>query len=628
MTSKGATASCANSYFESSFYKAFTSEPDTSWVEGGACSVYTHGDAPPLDPVLTGAFKYKVSNFDEKYGGFGNAPKFPKACSVYAHGDAPSLDPVLTGAFKYKVSNFDEKYGGFGNAPKFPKACDLEFLIYHFCWTKIDSERELCRHMLDVTLDAMSRGGIHDHIGKGFHRYSVDEEWHVPHFEKMLYDQAQLLGIYAEASHVCGDKYKNVVEDIAQYMNDCLSHEEGGFYAAEDADSLPTPESTEKKEGAFCVWQRCQDPHGELQNQNVLRMKRSHDYYENRFGIPTDVLSEGINKAKATLARVRYQRPPPHLDSKMVTAWQGLSISGLSKVWRNYFYHIFSNELSVFKAAIALQRPAHVERAVKTVEFVKKHLMDENGHLLRAAYRGEDGSVQNTASPVYAFSDDYAFLIQGLLDLYQVKPDIEFLKLAERLQTDMDSKFWDTETESGYFIGSEQGDVKVRVMEDQDGAEPCANSVAVGNLIRLYDYFEDTECKRKAEKIVAASSSRLIKYPFILTKMISGYHRMVKGSTEDSKFWDMETESGYFIGSEQGDVKVRVMEDQDGAEPCANSVAVGNLIRLYDYFEDTECKRKAEKIVAASSSRLIKFVFLLFFWPARHLQISAGIRSF
>ncbi|EPB66653.1 hypothetical protein ANCCEY_14256 [Ancylostoma ceylanicum] len=181
--------------------------------------------------------------------------------SVYTHGDAPPLDPVLTGAFKYKVSNFDEKYAGFGNAPKFPKACDLEFLIYHFCWTKIDSERELCRHMLDVTLDAMSRGGIHDHIGK-------------------------------------------------------------------------------------------------------------------------------------------------------------------------------------------------------------------------------------------------------------------------------DSKFWDTETESGYFIGSEQGDVKVRVMEDQDGAEPCANSVAVGNLIRLYDYFEDTECKRKAEKIVAASSSRLIKYPFILTKMISGYHRMVKGSTE------------------------------------------------------------------------------------------------
>ncbi|EPB66935.1 hypothetical protein ANCCEY_13976 [Ancylostoma ceylanicum] len=240
--------------------------------------------------------------------------------SVYTHGDAPPLDPVLTGAFKYKVSNFDEKFGGFGNAPKFPKACDLEFLIYHFCWTKIDSERELCRHMLDVTLDAMSRGGIHDHIGKGFHRYSVDEEWHVPHFEKMLYDQAQLLGVYADACHVCGDKYKHVVEDIAQYMDDCLSHE--------------------------------------------------------------------------------------------------------------------------------------------------------------------------------------------------------------------DSKFWDTETESGYFIGSEQGDVKVRVMEDQDGAEPCANSVAVGNLIRLYDYFEDTECKRKAEKIVAASSSRLIKYPFILTKMISGYHRMVKGSTE------------------------------------------------------------------------------------------------
>ncbi|KHJ80471.1 hypothetical protein OESDEN_19853, partial [Oesophagostomum dentatum] len=400
-----------------------------------------------------------------------------KKGSTYTHGDAPPLDPVITGAFKHKASNFDEKYGGFGSAPKFPKACDLEFLINHLCWTKVDSERELCRHMLEITLDAMDRGGIHDHIGKGFHRYSVDEEWHVPHFEKMLYDQSQLLGVYADAALVLGDKYKHVVEDIAQYMEECLSHPEGGFYAAEDADSLPTGESTEKKEGAFCVWEKSQveellkdqkigdhdaaevfceyfdieedgnvcatkDPHGELQHQNVLRIRRPQDYYESKFGVTADVLSEGINRAKAILAETRSHRPRPHLDSKMVTAWQGLAITGLAK------------------AAAALQRPAYVERAVKTVEFVKKYLIHQDGHLLRAAYRGEDGSVQNTANPVCAFSDDYAFLIQGLLDIYQVKTDLEFLKLADKLQREMDEKFWDTETESGYFIGSEQGDVK------------------------------------------------------------------------------------------------------------------------------------------------------------------------
>ncbi|KAK6732775.1 hypothetical protein RB195_016879 [Necator americanus] len=526
--------------------------PDLDPITGGTYF-------PPHDSVgsmgLTSVLRLVTENWSDRrtreaMGGQGKMiTDALKKGYVYTHGDAPPLDPVLAGAFKYKTSNFDEKYGGFGNAPKFPKACDLEYLIYHLCWSKVDSERELCRHMLDVTLDAMDRGGIHDHIGKGFHRYSVDEEWHVPHFEKMLYDQAQLLGVYADACRVCGDKYKHVVKDIAEYMEECLSHEEGGFYAAEDADSLPTADSTEKKEGAYFVWERSQveellkdqkigdhpagevfceyfniekdgnvssskDPHGELVHKNVLRMKRSHDYYENRFAVSSDVLSEGISRAKATLAEFRSHRPRPHLDSKMVTAWQGLAISGLSK------------------AAVALQLPAYIERAVKTVEFVKKYLMDEDGQLLRAAYRGEDGSVQNTSAPVPAFSDDYAFLIQGLLDLYQVKPDLELLKLAERLQDDMDSKFWDTETESGYYIGSDQGDVKVRVMEDQDGAEPCANSVAVGNLVRLYDYFEATEYKRKAEKIVAASSSRLIKYPFILTKMISGYHRMVKGSAE------------------------------------------------------------------------------------------------
>uniref|UniRef100_A0A8L8Q486 Thioredox_DsbH domain-containing protein n=1 Tax=Heligmosomoides polygyrus TaxID=6339 RepID=A0A8L8Q486_HELPZ len=419
------------------------------------------------------------------------------------------------GAFKYKQTSFDEVYGGFGNAPKFPKACDLEFLINHYCWTKQDAERNVCSHMLEATLDGMARGGIHDHVGKGFHRYSVDEEWHVPHFEKMLYDQTQLLGIYADHCRVFGKKFCHVVEDIAEYMEQCLSHKEGGFYAAEDADSLPTLESREKREGAFCVWEMneikellkdvkvdgkdgvdvfCQyfdvkeegnvesfrDPHGELRGRNVLRMKQSHEEFAEELGVSSDELSTFISKAKSLLADVRSKRPPPHLDSKMVCAWQGLAITGL------------------VKASLALSRPQYTERAVKTVEFVKKYLMDEHGQLLRSAYRGEDGSVENTGHPIHAFSDDYAMLIQGLLDLYQVTADLEYLKLAERLQNDMVSK------ESGYFIANEHGDVKVRVMEDQDGAEPCANSIAVGNLIRLYDYLETSEFKRKAEKILQA----------------------------------------------------------------------------------------------------------------------------
>ncbi|PIO61963.1 hypothetical protein TELCIR_16498 [Teladorsagia circumcincta] len=310
--------------------------------------------------------------------------------------------------------------------------------------------------MLDATLDGMSKGGIHDHIGKGFHRYSVDEEWHVPHFEKMLYDQSQLLSVYADCSRIFGDKFNAVVKDIADYMEGCLSHKllkrvvstgallklmdwarvikretedvvkeinaklvytllskAGGFYAAEDADSFPTANSNKKQEGAFCVWEmsevnellkdlkfgdkdavnlfcryydihekgnvgRFKDPHGELQRKNVLRMKQSHDEFAEEFGLPSEVLSAGIEEAKLILAEARSKRPAPHLDSKMVCSWQGLAITGF------------------VKASLALARQDYLERAKKTVEFVKRYLMDENGQLLRAAYRGDDGNVETT----------------------------------------------------------------------------------------------------------------------------------------------------------------------------------------------------------------------------------------
>uniref|UniRef100_A0A7I4Y690 Thioredox_DsbH domain-containing protein n=1 Tax=Haemonchus contortus TaxID=6289 RepID=A0A7I4Y690_HAECO len=469
--------------------------------------------------------------------------------ALYASGESPPFDTVTNGAFQYKLSSFDEINGGFGLAPKFPKACDLEFLINHFCWTKQESEREVCRHMLEATLDGMNRGGIHDHIGKGFHRYSVDEEWHVPHFEKMLYDQTQLLGVYADYCRVFGSKFHCTVKDIADYMEECLSHEEGGFFAAEDADSLPSLESAEKREGAFCVWELSEvkellkdlkigdkqaidilchyydihekgnvsphkDPHRELQGKNVLRMKRSHEEFAEEFGLPADVFSAGIEKAKSILAEARARRPPPHLDTKIICAWQGLAISGLAK------------------AAVALDCQQYTERAMKTVDFVRRYLMDENGCLLRAAYRGTDGNVEINNPPIRAFSDDYAFLIQGLLDLYQVTYDAQYLKMAEQLQNEMDAQFWDKEKETGYYIASDHGDVKVRVMEDQDGAEPCANSVAVGNLIRLFDILDEKEFKRKAEKIVQACSSRLAKVPYILTKMIPSFHRLLKGSVK------------------------------------------------------------------------------------------------
>ncbi|KJH47434.1 hypothetical protein DICVIV_06465 [Dictyocaulus viviparus] len=428
----------------------------------------------------------------------------------------PVLEIVVRSTMKHNASTFDKLHGGFGDAPKFPKACNLEFLINYYCWTKDNSDKEVCRSMLESTLNALNQGGIHDHIGKGFHRYSTDEEWHVPHFEKMLYDQAQLLSVYSDYSLLFGGKFRDIVEDIAGYMEECLSHKDGGLFSAEDADSLPAENSSEKKEGAFYVWEmsqiqellkdlrigekdgfkvfrhyynveeegnvsRIKDPHGELRHQNVLRMLRSHEDNAKQLGIESDLLSAGIMKAKAALAS-------PRCD--------------------------------------------YVVRANKIVEFVKCFLIDENKQLLRCAYSSPDGDVENTSTPINAFSDDYAMLIQGLLDFYQVTGDLQLLKLADMLQHDMDTKFWDIEKETGYYIGRESSDVNVRVMEDQDGAEPCATSVALGNLVRLYEYFNTEEYKRKAEKIIEGCSSRLTKHPYILTKMVSGFIRLVKGSVK------------------------------------------------------------------------------------------------
>ncbi|KAK6030326.1 hypothetical protein OSTOST_03541, partial [Ostertagia ostertagi] len=392
-----------------------------------------------------------------------------KSGATYAHGDSPPFDTVANGAFQYKVSSFDEIYGGFGQ----------------------DSEREICRHMLDATLDGMNKGGIHDHIGKGFHRYSVDEEWHVPHFEKMLYDQSQLLSSF-------GNKFNGVVAGYPPTtMERCLStrvesesehgrttlqfeeNNEGGFYAAEDADSLPTGNASEKKEGAFCVWEMSEI------SELLKDLKIEDKDAVNLFCRYYDVHEKGnVSRSKLILAEARSKRPAPHLDSKMVCSWQGLAISGF------------------VKASIALACQDYLERAKKTVDFVKRYLMDEKGQLLRAAYRGDDGNVETTSTPTHAFSDDYAFLIQGLLDLYQATAAVQYLEMAERLQNEMDSLFWDSENESGYYIASEQADVKVRVMEDQDGAEPCANSVAVGNLVRLFDILDIVVVGEASNEIV------------------------------------------------------------------------------------------------------------------------------
>nr|pir protein B0495.5 [imported] - Caenorhabditis elegans [Caenorhabditis elegans] len=464
-----------------------------------------------------------------------------------ASGDVNRSEEVFKSIYSHKQSSFDSRLGGFGRAPKFPKACDLDFLI---TFAASENESEKAKDsimMLQKTLESMADGGIHDHIGNGFHRYSVGSEWHIPHFEKMLYDQSQLLATYSDFHKLTERKHdnvKHVINDIYQYMQK-ISHKDGGFYAAEDADSLPNHNSSNKVEGAFCAWEkeeikqllgdkkigsaslfdvvadyfdvedsgnvaRSSDPHGELKNKNVLRKLLTDEECATNHEISVAELKKGIDEAKEILWNARTQRPSPHLDSKMVTSWQGLAITGLVKAYQ------------------ATEETKYLDRAEKCAEFIGKFL-DDNGELRRSVYLGANGEVEQGNQEIRAFSDDYAFLIQALLDLYTTVGKDEYLKKAVELQKICDVKFWNG---NGYFISEKTDeDVSVRMIEDQDGAEPTATSIASNNLLRLYDILEKEEYREKANQCFRGASERLNTVPIALPKMAVALHRWQIGST-------------------------------------------------------------------------------------------------
>ncbi|XP_026750285.2 spermatogenesis-associated protein 20 isoform X1 [Galleria mellonella] len=445
------------------------------------------------------------------------------------------------------MSNYEPEFGGFGTAPKFPQASIFNFLFHYYARDKSHPEGKKCLEMCLYTLTKIAKGGIHDHVSSGFARYSVDNDWHVPHFEKMLYDQAQLLVAYTDAFLATKDEfYADVVHDIIKYVNRDLRHESGGFYSAEDADSYPTTEATHKKEGAFCVWEYDElksiigdkkinsipymdifadyfsieedgnisptsDPHGELTNKNVLIVYGSKEETANKFGLSIDQLNQVLSECIDILYQARQKRPRPHLDSKMLCSWNGLMIAGLAQ------------------AGQGLAEKDYVEDAIKTAQFIKKHLYDQSTHtLLHSCYKAEDGSVAQTINPIKGFLDDYAFLIKGLLDLYEASLDLGWLNWARELQQTQDKLFWDP-VNSGYFTCSaEDSTVVLRLKEDQDGAEPSGNSVACHNLQRLAAYADKSAApeggdheREMAKQLLLAFSKRLTASPTALPEMMS-----------------------------------------------------------------------------------------------------------
>ena len=414
---------------------------------------------------------------------------------------------ALTKAFQYFYEAHDPNWGGFGGAPKFPRPAVLKFLfrLAALQGPKTAIGEELLK-ITGFTLRKMAEGGLQDHVGGGFHRYSVDERWFVSHFEKMLYDQAQLAVSYLEARQATGlEVYAWIARDIFTYVQRDLTSPAGGFYSAEDADSLLAHGKPEHAEGAFYVWTKDEidtvlgvdaaffcthygvkpggnvdhDPQGEFTGKNVLMQRQSLATTAREHGLEVAAASDQLLGCLEKLRVVRAQRPRPHLDDKVITAWNGLMISALTQ------------------GARVLGDKSYLAAATRAAEFIQRELYDERSGTLYRSWRESRGTIAG-------FAEDYAFLIQGLLDLYEAGFEIRWLQWAERLQAAMDGLFEDP-ARGGYFNSrADDPNVIVRLKEDHDGAEPSANSVAALNLLRLDWMLGQAGSRERAVKTIEA----------------------------------------------------------------------------------------------------------------------------
>jgi uncharacterized protein YyaL (SSP411 family) len=413
--------------------------------------------------------------------------------------------------FEQLASRFDESHGGFGSAPKFPTPHVLTFLLR--CWLRYGDPRAL--EMVESTFQAMRRGGIYDHVGFGFHRYSTDREWLVPHFEKMLYDQALLMIAYVEAYQATGNPlYGAVAREIAAYVLRDMTSPEGAFYSAEDADS-------EGEEGKFYLWRRseveallgaeeaalyCRAYHieadgnwrdeatGRVPGTNIPHLDEDPAAIAVELGVGPAELARRLEAARQKLFEARVRRVHPHKDDKILTSWNGLMIAALAK------------------AAQAFDDPSYAGAAERALAFISAKLVREDGRLLA---RFRDGEAAHLA-----YLDDYAFLAWGLLELYEATFAARHLDAALRLVREMERLFRDGQA-GGYFFTGEDGEALLaRAKEIYDGAEPSGNSVAALVFLRLGRITGDPALERNAEAIFQAFSGTAAKSPSAHTQLL------------------------------------------------------------------------------------------------------------
>jgi len=512
--------------------------PDIDNVYMSACQVMTGGGGWPLSIIITPDkrpfFAATYIPREGRFGLIGMMELIPHIRELWAtrRGEALSLsskiaailqqtsqdtageeldEATLERTYEQLAKRFDGQHGGFSSAPKFPTPHNLLFLLRY--WKRGGNKAAL--DMVEKTLQAMRHGGIYDHIGFGFHRYSTDSQWLVSHFEKMIYDQAMLAMAYTEGYQATGkEDYGKTAQEIFTYVLRDMTMPEGGFCSAEDADS-------EGEEGKFYLWTQeeirqalgdeeadfvakvfniekdgnfVEQATGKKSGVNILHLRKSLGELASDLNLSQQDLQAHLEVLRQKLFAYRESRVHPMKDDKILTDWNGLMIAALAK------------------GAQAFDKPEYAEVACRTADFILGNMRKPDGRLWHRYRDGQAGVEANL--------DDYAFLVWGLIELYEAIFDARYLEVALELTNDMVRHFWDEDGGGLYLVPDDGESLLVRKKEIYDGAMPSGNSVAMMNLLRLGRMTANSELEEKAAKIGRAFSRSVKQSPSAHTQLM------------------------------------------------------------------------------------------------------------
>ena len=464
---------------------------------------------------LANAYKDKRKEIDTATVEFLQALESSSRDAIQSSGvtiDQSTLDEAAIGLLQIG----DPVYGGFGHAPKFPNPSNLLFLLRCYDISGINKYKDF----VILTADRMAAGGIYDHIGGGFARYSTDQKWLVPHFEKMLYDNALLAQVYSEIYQVTrDDKYLDVLTKTLDYVLREMMSPDYGFYSAQDADS-------EGEEGKYYVWSKQEivdslsnemisnifcdyygvSQFGNFEGKNILNVRTSVDELSRKYGQQPETVKRMINEAASKLFKIRERRVKPGLDDKILTAWNGLMISGFAKGYR-----VTNNR-------------RYLEIAENAVEFIQTRLSDSEGRLFRTFKNGE--------YKLNGYLDDYAFYVNALLDVFELSPNHLYLERAIKHTDFMLEHFWDAVDRNLFFTSDDHEKLIVRTKSLYDLALPSGNSVAASNLLRLHVLTQNSNYLEKAEQIMESGSKASIQNPFGFGQLLIAIYMYLKKPIE------------------------------------------------------------------------------------------------